>query len=442
MTQKIYRAIMPFLLALLFLLIFYNQTLFVTLCQDIQMALYLLLFFLTFTIYQIRNQKIYLFWSMMNIAGFLLCILITEHNFMGYISAALLQLPIWAAILTLEQQRRSIFTEPHMKYQSMIAFICHVTVLILFLISPDLYLYFGLYFDLFYFFLMVVVVYQLNWKEMIENLKQRLQYTEEFQIKQDKVLAHQLTMARQVQSRTLPQGDEILGINLKILYEPLWQVGGDFCSIIVPGDVLSANRGQNVTNLEHCGLIFGDVMGKGPAAALIMSDIVASAQMLGFNDTTPAQVLELLNRRLCYKENISSPYLATACYLYFDVLQQTVAMSNAGHEPPLYYSNAQHDIEWIEISGLMLGVDVDLMPYQEHVIHYQKNDKLVLYTDGISQLANNEGEIFGYERLGNLIKESGHLSAQEIFNRVVSALQAHQNNKELYDDYLLIIFEF
>ena len=180
----------------------------------------------------------------------------------------------------------------------------------------------------------------------------------------------------------------------------------------------------------------GDVVGKGPAAALIMSDIIASTQMMGFGRIKPSETLETLNERLCEKEGTNLPYLATACYLAIDVDLQEIIFANAGHEPPLMYHLKTEEVVPVKTRGVMLGVDIDVTKYEEKALRYEIGDKLVLYTDGLLDMMPSEFN------LPELVKKYGKLPAQDMLDSIIPYVTNQNNAKVHYDDYLILILDF
>lgn len=264
-------------------------------------------------------------------------------------------------------------------------------------------------------------------------------------------LERQLSFARQVQARLLPRGNELPGIDVAILYEPLLQVGGDFCSIISAQHAyLSCLEFLGSCEREGCprfaagevGVIIGDVMGKGPAAALLMSELVAAARMIGSSESSPAKVLHHLNALLSRQNSGDIPYLATAVYLVLNLQHRTVKLASAGHEPAIIYRARDGRAFPVDCEGLTLGVDFEFVRYQEKTVTVEAGDKLLLYTDGITSLQNAEGEPFGNSRLLSIVERVGHLSPQEMVDLISLELNRYLGEGDRYDDCLLVILGF
>ncbi len=411
-----------------------DQNLFNFVIVNITEAFYITLFIFAVSVYYASNKKVYFALAGSCISAYAI-ILFFEHReraILGFLLAAALQLIIWPFFFFSTYRHHS----SDLRLLSIIGFGFHIFSLGSYLISKEFYNLYGLYFDLYYFVTLTYVLYVANWSRLIERLQSELIQATEINEKREMELEHQLQIARQIQARTLPNGNEIKNVDIAFKYEPLWQLGGDFCSIILPGTTFFHKRAREITDLSHCGLLVGDVVGKGPAAALIMSDIIASTQMMGFGRIKPSETLETLNERLCEKEGTNLPYLATACYLAIDVDLQEIIFANAGHEPPLMYHLKTEEVVPVKTRGVMLGVDIDVTKYEEKALRYEIGDKLVLYTDGLLDMMPSEFN------LPELVKKYGKLPAQDMLDSIIPYVTNQNNAKVHYDDYLILILDF
>lgn len=436
MVQKQKNYFLIYITLLLSLLIFDygNPDLFLGITKSLLHALYAVIFVLSLSVYFVTDKKLYLFQALICIMGFGIIIVYgnRQQELIGFLIAAISQFIVWLAFyivkyFSLTKNFRVFFW---------IAFSFHAVSTGSYFYSIEYYESLGLYLDLYYFALLIYMIYSINWNGLLEALKSQLVEITAIKEKRDIELERQLHIARQIQARYLPRGNEIKNVKIAFQYEPLWQVGGDFCSIILPGSTFISKKTKDIVELSHCGVIVGDVVGKGPAAALIMSDLIASTQMMGFGRIKPAETLEVLNDRLCDKQGTYLPYLATACYLAIDIDLEEIVIANAGHEPPLLYRNALRKVEKIEAHGIMLGVDVDVPVYEEQTIKYSENDKLILYTDGILNMLPEDTE------LEELVALYGDLPAKEMLESIILNLSGKRNIDMHFDDYLILILEF
>jgi hypothetical protein len=191
--------------------------------------------------------------------------------------------------------------------------------------------------------------------------------------------------ARQLQRVLIPETlPTVPGYTLTSAYLPAQEVGGDFFQIIPLED-----RAAGSTLV-----VVGDVSGKGLTAAMAVSFIVGAVRALASMVASPAQLLTELNRRLAGRLQGG---FATCLILRLDA-DGTCVIASAGH--PATFLNSQE----LELPGAFpLGL-VPSFAYDETVIQLQMGDRCTLYTDGLLEARSPSGELYGYERLWNLLR--------------------------------------
>jgi phosphoserine phosphatase RsbU/P len=192
------------------------------------------------------------------------------------------------------------------------------------------------------------------------------------------LLEQEFQNARELQQVLIPESlPEIPGCVLTSVYKPALEVGGDFFQIVP----LEGGAGSTL-------VVLGDVSGKGLKAAMAVSMIVGAIRTLAETSGRPAEVLAGLNRRL---HGRLQGGFATAIALRMDAEGQCT-MATAGHPAPFLNG------EEVELSpALPLGLTL-MAGYEETAIHLKASDHLALYTDGVVEARNAEGELFGFER--------------------------------------------
>lgn len=202
---------------------------------------------------------------------------------------------------------------------------------------------------------------------------------------------NELKTAREIQQSILPRAmPDVEGLRFHAGYVPATSVGGDMYSF------LSADSGAGV----GVGMLVADVAGHGVPAALIASmvKIAVSSQSRLADD--PAALLGELDSLL--RRDVRRA-LVTATYLWFDMARRLVAVSNAGHPPPLLY----RDGAFLELggAGVLLGRFSDAR-YTTTFTDLLPGDRIVAYTDGIPEARNARDEMFGEERLKDIFRGS------------------------------------
>lgn len=188
--------------------------------------------------------------------------------------------------------------------------------------------------------------------------------------------------ARMIQRGLLPTVvPRVGGIDLAVAWQPMQDVGGD-CF-------------DTLTFARSVGVSIADIAGKGLPAALLMSNLQAAVRAFAQEGAAPASVCASVNRLLC--RNMASGRFATFCYARIDSDSRQVVYSNAGHNPPLLV-RGDGTTATLGQGGMVLGIFPDNV-YEQATLAVAPGDRLVFYTDGITEGRNPEGEEYGEERL-------------------------------------------
>jgi serine phosphatase RsbU (regulator of sigma subunit) len=203
-----------------------------------------------------------------------------------------------------------------------------------------------------------------------------------------------LLIQRALMPATLPKTArfEVVGA-----WQPAGTLGGDcFDAFLFGPDVI--------------GLSIADIAGKGLPAALLMSSLQAAVRAFALDASPPQAVCASVNRLLCGQ--MIAGRFATHVYMRLDALRGEIAYANAGHNPPLL-ARADGRIEALRSSGIVLGVFPDA-DYTGRQVPLHSGDRLLLYTDGITEARNSAGEEYGEERLSAALTRNRHLGALEL----------------------------
>ena len=166
---------------------------------------------------------------------------------------------------------------------------------------------------------------------------------------------------------------------------------------------------------DAIGLSIADVAGKGLPAALLMSSLQAAVRAFALDASPPHSLCASVNRLLC-GQMIAGRFV-TMAYLRLDAGRGTLAYANAGHNPPLL---ARHngDVEALRASGTVLGVFADA-DYSGAEVPLQRGDRLLLYTDGITEARGRNDEEFGEARLTAALVRHRQLEASALHEAVM-----------------------
>jgi sigma-B regulation protein RsbU (phosphoserine phosphatase) len=247
---------------------------------------------------------------------------------------------------------------------------------------------------------------------------------------QKQILESELIMAREVQEALLPKDLDIVaqmppGLKFCHQYIPALAVGGDFFDIaqISPSII---------------GIFIADVMGHGAQPALITVLIKTLFNELSYESQSPAELLSKLNQR--YNALVRQTGIFTsAFYLVVDVDKQEVVFSNAGHPPALLICNGRLELEeLVKESGLALGLAGDYN-YQNHERKLERGDTIFLYTDGLFDVKNRNGEIFGLENLKSIVENNLNLRNILLIQTIVDAIKEFTGNGDTTPDDITVL---
>ena len=241
----------------------------------------------------------------------------------------------------------------------------------------------------------------------------------------DKLLAKdELEAGHKVQSALMPDSNpEIEGWNVWLFTKSANDVGGDLIDYI------------QLSKTKY-GISIGDVAGKGLSAALIMAKLQATIRALADENSSLKELMSKINR-IFHRDSLKSIF-ASLFYLEVDANKNQIKYINAGHMPPLVIQN--DSIIPLNKGGAALGLIKDL-ELNEEVIELNKNDKFLIYSDGLTEATNEEGQFFGEQRLLTVLNNQKHRPAPDLGNYIVNVIEDYRGNTKMSDDLSIIIVE-
>jgi sigma-B regulation protein RsbU (phosphoserine phosphatase) len=234
--------------------------------------------------------------------------------------------------------------------------------------------------------------------------------------------ARELDEARRIQRKLLPATmPAIEGWEIAASWQPATGVGGD-CYDAIP------------FGRARLGLSIADVVGKGIPAALLMSNLQAAVRAFATDAAQPAELCHQVNRILCGR--IAEDRFISFFYCVVDAEVGTLTFANAGHYAPMLV-RADGRIERLVSGGPVLGVFSDAV-YDQERVHVAPGDRLILFTDGITEARRADDEEFGEERLAALSCEHRGCSAPALQARLTEAVAGFTSG-QFQDDATLIV---
>jgi serine phosphatase RsbU (regulator of sigma subunit) len=203
-------------------------------------------------------------------------------------------------------------------------------------------------------------------------------------------IAQELRVARSIQEASLPKEvPTVEGWEISPRYQPAREVGGDFYDF----HLLSEGR---------LGVVVGDATGKGVPAALVMSTTCGMLQVTAgaLDSSSPGEVLSQVNETLLAR--IPQNMFVTCFYAILDPQSGTLRYANAGHDPP--YLHRDGNADQLKARGMPLGL-MPKMSYEEKETVLDAGEAALLYSDGLVEAHDPNGEMFGFPRLRDLVAE-------------------------------------
>jgi serine phosphatase RsbU (regulator of sigma subunit)/ActR/RegA family two-component response regulator len=258
--------------------------------------------------------------------------------------------------------------------------------------------------------------------ESVEVLRQLDRYS-----KINKEFDFELDLASEFQNTFLPRKEnlhEFKGVKSDYIFIPLLKVSGDFIDI---------------TRLEEriYGYFISDISGHGVAAALISSMLKVFFSLYGKDVLSPELLYEMINDEF-YTYLNSGEYFTSFYGIYFEEEKRFI-YTNANHPPPLLYQVRSGDIIPLNTEGFFVGVFKETK-FEEKEVLLEKGDRILFYTDGITEAKNKNMENFGEERLMRIYQEKSGTDIRTLLETIKDSVFEFSNEK-IEDDITIAIIE-
>jgi sigma-B regulation protein RsbU (phosphoserine phosphatase) len=181
------------------------------------------------------------------------------------------------------------------------------------------------------------------------------------------------------------------------------------------------------------------VAGHGLTSGIVMSMAKAALLVQVDYDSSPRAVLDVLNDIVI--RTAPKRMMMTFFFGLLDPLSQTLRFSSAGHLDPYVYRASTRKLEALSSWGFPLGIK-RREPFREHTVTFSSGDRLVLYSDGLIEAVDDDGNPFGFERFEQTILESGTESADDLKKALLHAVRKFTRNRPPEDDQTLVVVAF
>ena len=259
-------------------------------------------------------------------------------------------------------------------------------------------------------------------KERLERRNVELQQTVERGTARLEMQDQELERAREIQQSLLPKKiPQLPGFEVAGAWQPASTVSGDYYDVLRLGD-------------HRLGICIADVVGKGVSAALLMANVQAAVRAFASDSESPAQVCAKVN--ILLHENIATGKFVTFLYGILDGETHTFQYCNAGHLYPILVSGGS--VRMLEQGGAVLGV-FPAWIYEDSTVELRAGDRLLLFTDGITEASDANGQEFEETSIATFAKANSTLSAKELNSRLLAKVTAFCDAQFRDDATLLVI---
>ena len=240
-----------------------------------------------------------------------------------------------------------------------------------------------------------------------------------------KRLEEELLLARNIQIGLLPEvfpdlkTCEVFGVNISSK-----QVGGDYFDVIKIDD-------------ENYIVAIADVSGKGVPASLLMSNVQASLLALSTEVKAFDQLVAKVNNII--HANTTADKFITFFGGILNIKERTFTYVNAGHNPP-YWVKSDRSLQTLDKGGLLLGLMPDVV-YEFETIQLKPDEKIVMFTDGVTEAMNEKEEQFEEPRLEKLLQSNSGLSAKECTELIAQTVKDFEGNAPQSDDITVVVIK-
>ena len=234
-----------------------------------------------------------------------------------------------------------------------------------------------------------------------------------------------LKIAERVHRSMIPRNQRRGDLEIVCDFTPMIEVGGDYASVHFQDD-------------RHVVAGICDVSGHGIAAALLASRVNSFVLNVAPSVRHPCDVVKALNEFIHGNFDETGLYL-TFFSVFIDLENQVLLHSGCGHPPALLYSKKKDNIIRLESENTVIGLFEDLThPCAMLEGPFERGDRLILYTDGITDSQNPDGTMLGVGGLESYLRDAAHLQPKECVDTIILQIKDFRNGSPIDDDQLLL----
>lgn len=239
-------------------------------------------------------------------------------------------------------------------------------------------------------------------------------------------MSNELELASSIQKQILPESmDKLAGLNIATYFSPAKEIGGDYYDYSLKDNIFSIS--------------IADVSGKGVPAAFLMALSRSILKTINYISTYgPAEELDLFNK-IVYND-ITEDMFITIMNANYNLSENLLTYSSAGHSPILVYKKNKNQVEVCGTKGVAIGFIEDYT-YKESSIKFDNGDIALFYTDGVIEAENSNRELFGIEKLKEIMLKNCDKDAKELKEVILQSIVNFREKREQNDDITFLILK-
>ncbi|MFH1799349.1 MAG: SpoIIE family protein phosphatase [Candidatus Omnitrophota bacterium] len=246
-------------------------------------------------------------------------------------------------------------------------------------------------------------------------------------VRENERVRRELEIATEIQQSIFPEHPpDVEGLEIEAKSVPAKEVGGDYYDFL------------SVPSRDQIGFIIADASGKGLPGTLYMTRSRSVFRVISSEVTHPGETLSRSNNYIAADASSGKGMFITVLYLLYDTKKKQMTCANAGHYPPLWFKSKERAFTEITTNGVPVGI-LPEQTYPEETIQLASQDLLVMYTDGVIEARAAHGEMFGIERLKQLIAQNSSLGAHDLFMKIQDGIKEFIGQAPPFDDLTLMV---
>ena len=276
--------------------------------------------------------------------------------------------------------------------------------------------------------------YKIDLEKLVQERTKKLKSTNEElveminEVKKNNQLKEEMKIAQRVQENFLPK--TLLNsskIKSASFFKSATYVGGDYYDIFYSND-------------NNLNIIIADVSGHGIAPAITMSTFRGICRALLITSTNLQNQVEHINDMLC-EDSKTNDFFITAVFIKYYANEKKLEYISAGHNEILYYNTKKDSVDVIKSTSYPLGI-FENTKYESITKEINKNDTLVLYTDGLTEAQNENGIMYSFEKLYDTVSLHKKSMPKEILYAIEKSLEEFIQSKQMNDDTTILVSKF